>query len=319
MASTYTTDYLINDIKRRGGLPTTQDTFEDEDLLAVAYGEMTGTVIPAIFDRQEEFFVDHEDVVVSGDVEDNSFPIPAASLYADLRDASIFDPSGVEHFISRVDPKFGALNSGQQSGGNASSFFNSWAFFIRNNTVHIVNRASINSLYTVRLYYFRRPNYLVPVTDGAEVRAVDTVNNLIQLSRFPSDFVTGASVCGIKGTPGFDLRFAARTITTTSSPYIGLADVSDLSVGDFICLEGQSIVPQIPADTHFMLAQATVAGVLEGQGDVPGATKARMKYELLEANWKRVSTPRDTGSPQKVSALGGRLWDMMRVGYGRRW
>ena len=318
--SVWDTAELIRNIKRRGAIPTNQSTFENSDFLALANDEMNTVIIPDIFSLQEGYFVDYVDYAVSSDVTENTFAIPAESLFSDVQDVCLIISDGASEWpLPRLNPKFRATNPPGANQSGSSSFITSGVgYYIQANAVKLVNRAQVPSTATVRIFYYRRPNYLVYPTEAGEVVSIDSGTNLITLGNIPSDWTIGTSVCCVKGTPGFDLQFADRSLTAVSSPTIQLADITDISVGDWICTEGESAVPQIPAETIPLLAQATAIKCLEAQGDVAGVQIAQAKYDKLKEEYMRVATPRVPGSPEKVSGFGTRLFDRMGTyGLGR--
>ncbi len=105
------------------------------------------------------------------------------------------------------------------------------------------------------------------------------------------------------------------TIITVSSPTIEVADVTGLSVGDFVSEQGYSAVPQIPIEAHGYLAQLTATNILESLGDERGQAIAQAKAEKLKDNLLVMIAQRVDGSVKKVMQPGGGM--RLAAGIGR--
>jgi len=73
-------------------------------------------------------------------------------------------------------------------------------------------------------------------------------------------------------------------------------------VGDYICLAGESIIPQLPPDLHNMLAEKTAARILASLGDQAGLAIANEKIKEMEYRQGNLLDDRVDGAPQKITA-----------------
>jgi hypothetical protein len=80
-----------------------------------------------------------------------------------------------------------------------------------------------------------------------------------------------------------------------------------LSVGDWICLAGETVIPQIPSDLHVMLAQAVACRVLEAIGDSQGLQNAAAKLQEMEQKLFNVIDSRLESPGRKCIPLNGLL------------
>ena len=71
-------------------------------------------------------------------------------------------------------------------------------------------------------------------------------------------------------------------------------------VGDYICLENESIIPQIPSDLHSLLAEKTCARILMAIGDQAGLQVSAAKISELERKQGTIVDNRVEGAPIKV-------------------
>lgn len=104
----------------------------------------------------------------------------------------------------------------------------------------------------------------------------------------PSTFSSGVTLDVVNHNPGFRiLVLDAATTGTVSGTTITFSVALPASVvaGNYVCLAGESPVPQLMPEAHPLLAQRIVVKSLEALGDkkVDGAmaTCERMKKELL--------------------------------------
>jgi|GEM_PF-1573216 len=74
----------------------------------------------------------------------------------------------------------------------------------------------------------------------------------------------------------------------------------DLKVGDYVCLAGECIIPQIPPDLHTGLAERASARVLAALGDQAGLQVANAKIQEIDSRQGQLVDDRSEGNPQKV-------------------
>src|SRR5690606_8653031 len=90
-----------------------------------------------------------------------------------------------------------------------------------------------------------------------------------------------------------------QTITGISGTTIEFSSLPDeLAVGDYVCLAGESPVPQIPVEFHALLAQEVVVKVLEALGKSTKDAKDDLK--TLKENLPNLITPRVQGESRRV-------------------
>lgn len=273
--------YLLNQIKARALIPTSQKTFEDEDILELATDEMHNTVLPMIMGARSEFYVITEDFNVTEAV--NYIDIPYRSLGLSVRDV-VEVKSDKEYPLSWLEP---AYKDRESSAG----------FFFQGNRIIL---RGVNTS-TVRIYYYLRPGNLVTTNSAAKILSIDTVTGVIGVTAVPSAWSTSDTLDGVKSRPGFDNVAMDRVISNITSPNITLANVSGLSVGDWVALSGESPVPQIPVEFFPYLAQLTAVKILEGIGDFEGMQVAASKLEDLKRNALNLITPRTKGQAKKLT------------------
>lgn len=78
--------------------------------------------------------------------------------------------------------------------------------------------------------------------------------------------------------------------------------IAGVQVGDYVCLAGESIIPQLPPDLHNMLAEKTAARILASLGDQAGLAMANDKIKEMEYRQGTLLNDRVDGAPQKITS-----------------
>jgi hypothetical protein len=87
-----------------------------------------------------------------------------------------------------------------------------------------------------------------------------------------------------------------------SNGYGFVPQIANILTGDYVCLAGESIIPQIPPDLHNMLAEKTAARILASLGDQAGLAMANDKIKEMEYRQGSLLDDRVEGAPQKITA-----------------
>ena len=78
--------------------------------------------------------------------------------------------------------------------------------------------------------------------------------------------------------------------------------IANIQTGDYVCLAGESIIPQLPPDLHNMLAEKTAARILASLGDQAGLAMANDKIKEMEYRQGTLLNDRVDGAPQKITS-----------------
>lgn len=309
MAVDYTTTQLIRDIKRRGSVPTNQSLFTDQDFIDTMSDCLEMRVIPNILRTREEFFVAAADTPL---VEaQRRYPLPERGVGHRVRQVQFLDSDGkVTMNLQRVEPEHGENDGGQSFSG---IHHHQSGYYFEGNDIVLTNEdlTPSNSLQTLRVKYFRRPNRLALITNAGKVTAVDTGTGSLTLDNVPTDMTTGTKVDIIAGRPTFDSVADSEELTGAAgfAVSVSLATAANVSIGDWVCFEGESTIAQIPKELHQILIQYSLVKVLTALGDIQGAAAAANDLDELERNLYEMLGVRDDGSRRKVVSPHG-LWNM---------
>ena len=316
-----TSDDLIASIKRRAAIPVSQVTFSNQDLLDFANEEMQMGILPSVLQLHEEFFLTMEDVPLQSNV--NKYEIPYRAVGSKLRDIVFEDTNGNLYEMARISPDERVHYQFMDG-----SFNQAYRFYIENNAVVPVPGVGDNVSGSFVMAYYMRPNQLVLNSRAAIITgtSVSGLNTILQLSSAPSNIVDGSVVDFLQTAPGhrtlkYDYTLTPGTVNQVNKTFtIPTADLpTSLSVGDYICLAQEAIIPQIPAELHPVLAQRAAARCLEALGDTSGLQNANLKLAEMEMKLTNIIDNRAESSPIKVVNFHSplRYGKFRRIGYNR--
>lgn len=307
-APQYDMEQMIANIKRRCAVPTSQLTYTDEDFTELCNDEMQGEVVPLLMSTREEYFVDYVDIPAPSD---NILPLPNNTVASKVRSVCYVQQSSPTVLVNlpRIDLDIVA-------GVGFANYQTLMGFYIQGNDLYLYPDNVTPAGTVFRIYYYRRTLDLAPPSLYGQIMSIDTNLSTVVLDFVPTSWVVGDVLNAVSSTTPFRTTSEAMEIVTLSSPTIELDTVEDLSVGDYVSLQGYSAVPQILIEAHAYLAQKTAALALEGLGDERGAAVASNKAESLKSNLLTIISNRVDGSTKKIMNPSGGL----RVGVGLgRW
>lgn len=299
MLPQYDTRALIENIQRRCAVPTSQLTYTNEDLVALANDELQGEVVPLIMSTREEYFVEEYDLSSPAD---GVIEIPANAVGAKLRSVCFKQQTSplVLNSLPRIDLDVVA--------GVGYWNFNSVAgFYVQGNSIILYPNTSVPVNTQMRLYFYKRTLVLTDSTHYGQVVSVDENTNSVVLSFVPYDWATGTEINAVSSTPNFGTTVSLATVVSVSSPSVVLDSVEGISVGDYISECGFSAIPQVPVEAHPYLAQLTAVKALEGLGDREGMAAAQAKADKLKTSLLVMISQRVDGSVKKVMNPNGGL------------
>ncbi len=292
MAQDFTTTALLASIKRRGMFPSNTDTFSTTDFLAIATEELQNNIFDLLISvRHEEYGVaDYDQTVVAGTA---TYAMPARAAGDKLRAVQIAGSDGLYRPLQRFEPE-------QVHQYGASGSVEGYVF--QDNSVILVPTPAAAGD-TLRQKYYRRPNALVLPAAVATISSIDAGRTVITTTAtIPATFAASLRMDIIDNNPGFrTLVMDALTTNTTSGTLISVTAALPASVtaGDYVCLAGESPVVQAPVELHPLLAQRSVAKILEALGDAK-AKIAKDACAEMRAEAITFLGPRSDGSPKYI-------------------
>lgn len=274
-----TTADLLASIKNRALIPTSQETFTDEDLLQMADEELLTSLVPLILSTQEDYYTSWKDYPVDG----KEYEISSRALGGKLRDVVCVNETGDEYSVPRVNPE-------------DAEYSDEFSFFLRANRVIFTELPKD----PVRVYFHIRPNCLIKSMNCGVVTAIDTDLRTVEISTIPSNFTAASIYDVVSPKAPFQCRAIDLTPTDITDSVLTFDVLPTVSLGDYLCLAGQSPVVQLPYDLIPVLAQSVAVKVLEGNGDRDGMAAAQARLDTMGRNAFKLLEPRVDGQPSKV-------------------
>lgn len=306
MSRYLSTNRLIESVRNRAMLPSTQQTFQEADFLMFANEEMDNSVVPFIHSFRQDYLLGSTDVPFEQNV--LRYKIPERAIASKLRDVSIKDSAGNVYEMTRIFIEDEPYFQYNYAGAGMNGFR---CFYTEADEIVFPEGTSLFGPISFKMSYYIRPNQLVSESRVARVVNVDKNTNTITIDNFPTVF---------GGATKFD-------ITSCKSPYTLVAmDIEPtvlpnsnsltmtfetlpryISKGDVVSLPEETIIPQIPVELHSLLAQRVAMRCLEALGDTQGLSNATAKLQEMEAKLGGVLSDRVEGAPQKVNNLHSNL------------
>lgn len=293
----YTTDALVDSVKRRITVPTSQQFFYPANIVSFANDEMMSTIIPSIISIREEYFVTKQDfAIVSGT---NSYSIPNRAVGGMMRDVVLVDSDGNEVAIPRLQPETTKSES-------ALSNTRLYGFILRDDKVLLYPSADAFTQQTLRMYFMRRPNNLVIKSLGAQISNVNTGTNEVTLSNVPTAWTTNTTFDVINGNPIFSSVADDQAITAINGNILTFSSLPvGIAAGQWVAEARNTPIPQIPYEGHHVLAQFTAARMLEAMGDKGNAKVILDIANNLLEGFLKIVTPRTEATMKKINNRAG--------------
>lgn len=209
MSSILKTGDLIRSIKRRAFIPSSQETFTDEDLLEMATEEINLGLVPLIQRMHEEHLVYYTEIALEEGRK--RYPIPARAHGNKLRDLALIDENDNVFEMHRYSL------SEISDFTNTTTYINTRGFYLENNDV-ILSNFDFNVGHRLRFYFYMRPNSLVMENMGAEIISITQAIEVNQISP------KSGSISSIVPSIG-------RSIITTNDPH-GLSNSEHVRIED---------------------------------------------------------------------------------------
>lgn len=298
----FTTAALITSLKRRGSVPTSQSLFDDDDFCDLFTQAQKKTIVPNIMKTREEFFVaTYETPLLPNTIE---YALPTRAIGMKVRQVILLDDANNEVRLPRIEPENKTWHEnfiwwpGTKSG-----------YLFEGNKVILTPNLN-NSYRTLRIKYFRRPSELVATSHAGKITSIDTGTGVLGLTAVPSGWAAARVIDIVNGSPPFDSRADSISLSGVSGATVtvDLATAALCSIGDWVCDEGETVVPQYPEELHPALVSFALIDVLKALGDTQGASNEAASLAELMNDFNTLISNRDEGAPRKIVNRRG-LWD----------
>ncbi|CAB4200018.1 hypothetical protein UFOVP1351_20 [uncultured Caudovirales phage] len=280
----YTTTDLITAVKAIASIPSSQNLFTTADFLRFANRAMHKKLIPLVLGTREEYWVQSYDHSITADRA--SYVIPSRAIGGKLRDV-LWVSGNTETSLPRLEPE----NIYSTESGRLG-------FYLEGSKV-MLSPTPTTTADTLRLKHFRRPNTLVAASSCGLIESIDTNANTVTLTSTPETFTNGVLIDFVQGGDGHDWRAIDQEITGVSGTTINFVSLpSDLEVGDYVCIAGESCIPQIPLELLPILEDEVAKMCRHAQGKKDADADKELEEDKREI--LKTLTPRVDGEPKKI-------------------
>jgi hypothetical protein len=249
--------------------------FGEQEILNMATEQLYGVLVPDIKAQNQDYFVVSEVFKIQGDTVDGfgmdnfgQFPFgsPLNTTFSRMLKRAIGSQVVSIQCLQEPPQQFGyeiqkiSRDSLQKVSG---PWWRSAGYTMENDKFVLFPKESFNGSH-LKVYYFRRPNKLVIPEACAKVISKNTATNTLTFSTVvPSTFVPNIKVDVISGESSYGAIYDSLPATNIVGNTLTLPTVENISDGDWVCLEYQSPVVQIPQDFWTALIYLTVASIYQ--------------------------------------------------------
>lgn len=287
-----TTTTIIDSVRFKARLGT-DSAITDANILSVATEELLSTMVPVVLSVAGNYFQAIKDHTASSSI--SSYEIPSRSIGNKLAEVILLDNQGNEVRVPIVDYSEDAARV-LQSGTYATRP----VAYVRNNKLILVPAPS--GYTTLRMIYYARPGDLVAVATGAAtLTVVGTTTATMSQAGAAFGVTTGIPFDIVAQDSPFPFVAMEATATVTSASLTSISPaLSDVSVGDYICVAGTSPIPQIPYELHPLFIDRCVSAILAALGDRSGVSLTAEKAQEKAEQTLRLISPRIDETDRKI-------------------
>lgn len=222
-----TSDDLVATLQRKISAPISQNLFSYNDYLAFCNDEMFSTMVPAILEFHEEYFVFIQTIPILPST--NRYPIPTRAIGMKLRDVKWQDTNGNLFDMARVTPEEKAFY--QINLGTSETISK---YYIEGNDLVILPALTVTNALTLYFYYFIRPNQLVANARAATITGFANSITTIAASISPGDtvIVNGVVFTAVASSPGpnqFMIGSGSGADVQTATNFVNAVNVNGIA------------------------------------------------------------------------------------------
>lgn len=306
MNGAWTSASLLSKIASEAALPSNfTDDLTADNVLEMANDELLGYLVPLVMSTVGAYFERLSDTTTVAGT--SAYRIPSRSIGGRLSDVYILDGNNTVARPAAADSSDPATLSDPTDLGNPPMLY-----YMRNHYL-VLSPAPVAGL-TLRMKYHLRPGDLVQTSGSTGCRRITNRSSgtLTVDVTVPGSWSTANKFDVVMNRPGFETvvlessasSVSGTTVVLSTASSSELADIYHATYdGDFVCLAGQSPIPQIPYELHPVLFQRTLARVLKTLKDSIGAQAAMDTAMRLEEQALRIIAPRIEGADFKISPV----------------
>ena len=270
MVAAYTTDDLLARVKARAQMPAADGRLTDADVFAILDDSIRSSVARIIYNADDGRTVKSQaDQPITSGVA--RYRIPDRAVAAGVYDVVLVDSAGNEISSSYKDTS----DIWRYQGGYGDGVGWKYDHTIEGDEIVLLPTPSQTDG-SLRIKYRRRPSRLVPVSSCAVVSVVSPppVPQIITTAAaVPLSWGADELLDLVEATPNADTLGddVAGSVIGGTSVTVAAGVPDELAAGDFVCLAGETCVPQVPQAAIPFLTVLGAYEVCVTLGDREGA------------------------------------------------
>lgn len=278
----YTTTQFLANLKSRGGIPTSQNTFTAARLLALGDAEIRAYILPLVLKSREHYYDYDIDETLNAT---GIYNISTRAVGGTVVGACLIDGN------SRYQLNWISEDELTQTDDTLTG---SPGIFIKRNQINLVPPDP--SYTTLRYTIPIRPGTLVETDDAAQITAIDTGTKTLTFTSgaIPTSWTTSNTFDLIQNKAHFDhlaIDQSISSITTTTMVFSSTLPTR-LAVGDWVSLAEESPVVQIPVELQPLLEQKVANTCMRGQGYAQALEVGEKELSRMEKDIVTLFSPR---------------------------
>jgi hypothetical protein len=280
----FTSTGLINQIKRRGAIPTSQNLFTENDLLDMLNEELQNRILPYILAVREDYYLTYDEIVLTEVIK--SIDIPKNAIGNKINQINLYNGNDDNQYHYSM-PRLNVSQLNDVYGG----------YYIEGNKIKFFPESPTKG--NVRIYYYKRPSEIVGILNVGIINTVSS--NQIICNSLPSAIITGSNIDIVKNNQPWD-TIKSTIANNVNVLTIDLDDTIDILPSYYVCLQNQSPFAQVPQDVVPLLIQAVIVRLMEAMGDQNGLQASLLTYAQMESDNRNILSPRVDNQPKKINS-----------------
>lgn len=257
-----TTDDFLSYLKMVDFSTIAQTEFTDPELLTITDYTLINRLCPNLLRIEENYYLQKD--IIPMVANQANYTLPKYAMFNMIHYVELVI-GGLPYRLKRSVPERTYFQAQVPPGATGQPFW----FYIEHNTLFFYPTPA-NSSYNYHIMYYRRPSQMVLKAAAAQILTVNKATGLVTYTAPPPVTFTASSVHDFYSSSS-PFRRVATNITATAqagaTQTFAIADVQNLNVGDWGCLEGQTVFPDIPIELQDLLASLVVMRIAKIQND----------------------------------------------------
>lgn len=312
MLQPYSTDDLIEAVRRDCFLATSDENWTDARILSIAHDCILEGLAPRMKTAHQNWFLQAATVTFVASV--TAYDVPAESMWNGVSSVQLRQISDglLAGKLTLIDPENEYLYGQPQNPAIPG------VFWVNQTELNVIPAPDSNcvSTYDAKLTYYRRPAQMITLSQAVTVQSVTSASLTVTTSTQPTYFSTNAPDAYTSGRPSrvdvynrlqpYTRRFTNLTGSITSSTgflfngSVTSTQVAKIQSGDIMTVYGTTIFPDVPPELHPYLRRLTSATIRLAQGD-PAYQAVIDKANQDVENFLRGMSNRTDGTARKLS------------------